>query len=170
MALPSFGGAGGGKVRMASLDDGGLATPLSLTGDFDVKQFADVRLHTDVDTVLGDEALAFGECLGREVLQHLQLVFRLADEGSQRNGDGQTYHAGAGNADTHRVFQDVARQLGSDFFWSAAQQLGGTSRAEGHCHRFRTADGRHHFLLDEADERLSLLFCYHGFFGVSLAP
>lgn len=111
MALPSFGGAGGGKVRMAALDDGGLATPLSLAGHLDVEQFADVRLHADVDAVLGDEALAFGECLGREVLQHLQLVFRLADEGSQRNGDGQTYHAGAGNADTHRVFQEQNKNL-----------------------------------------------------------
>lgn len=58
--------------------------------------------------LLFNKTFAFSHGLGCEVFQHFQLVFTLADERSQGDGYGQSYHAGAGNANPHGIFQDIA--------------------------------------------------------------
>ena len=144
---------------MTPFDNGRFALSGGLAGDFDIEQFADVGLHADVDAAFAHEAFSIFEGFGREVFEHLQLVFRLADECSQGNGNGQSNHARAGDAHAHRVFQDVARKLGGDFLGSATEHFRGARRTQRHGHRLCATDGRHHLLLNEIDN--SLFICIH---------
>ena len=80
-----------------------------------------VALHLDIeflgrifflqnfDTILGDILLALLHIFGCGVFQHFEAVFRLADQGAEGDGDGQSYHPRARNAYAHSVFQDIAR-------------------------------------------------------------
>lgn len=51
----------------------------------------------------------------------IELVFALADEGTEGNGDGQADHASAGNTYTHGILQDVSTQKDLYLLRTAAQ-------------------------------------------------
>ena len=85
----------------------------------------------------------------------------VADEGTQRHGYGQTYHARSGNTYAHGVFQDVGTQKERDALGLAAQYLCGTSHTQGYCHGLGAAHCRHHFARHECQYLLSYTIVYH---------
>ena len=149
----------GGGCEGGAGDDGCgfVAGAVGRTGHFDIKLIAFAGLQSDVDAVLTDIFLAFLQALGGKVLDDFQLVFRLSDEGSQGDGDGQSDHARSGNADTHGVFQDVGREQDINFFGAGAKEFCSACRTERHSHRFCTSYRRHHFAVDKVKD---LLLCY----------
>ena len=99
---------------------------------------------------------------GVAVLQHLQLVFRLARQGTQRNGDGQAYHARPRYAYPHCVLQDVGAQPGFNLFGLRAQRLRGFCHAQCHGHRLCATYGRHYLSFYEVYDLFSFLFVHNG--------
>ena len=57
--------------------------------------------------ILVDVLLPLLKRFGGDVLEYFELVLRLADDGTQGDSDGQAYHASAGDAHAHGVFEDV---------------------------------------------------------------
>ena len=100
--------------------------------------------------------------LGGHVAQHFELVFGTSDQRTQSHGDGQTDHAGAGNADAHGVLEDVGAQAHRDRLGQHAEQLGGARRAERHGNGFGAADGGNHLAADEVDDAPTFGFGNHG--------
>ena len=109
-------------VRPADDGAGGMAT--SLAQDLNIQFVAFALLELDVDASLINVLLALLDGLGTNVLDDLELVLALADDGAQGDGDGQAYHARAGDAYAHGVLEDVGTEQCRDFFRSRAQGLG----------------------------------------------
>ena len=105
---------------VASGYDGLSRTFPSLAGNLYVEFLLDALLQHDADAVLGYVLLAGLQRLWGKVLQDLQLVLALPNQGSQGDGNGQAYHASARNAYSHGVLQDVGTQLGLYVFRTAA--------------------------------------------------
>ena len=143
------------EAGVSAADDGRGLVVARAAGGFDVQLLVDVFFQGDADALLVDELLAFVHGLGRAVFEHLQLVVRPPDEGAQGDGDGQAYHARAGDADAHGVLQNVGAEAGGDAFGAAAQGLGGAGHAERHGHRFGTADGGDDFAPHQGQDLLS---------------
>ena len=98
-----------------------LALIASRNGHLDIKLIAFPLLKADSDTVLTDKPFPFVQCLRRHVFQHFQLIVALADECSQRDGDGQSDHACAWYSHTHGILQDVGTQQGLYLLRATAQ-------------------------------------------------
>ena len=114
-------------------------------------------LQTDVDAVLGDEHFATFHTLGGTRLKHFQLFFSIANENSQGDGDRQSNHPRTGNAYSHGVFQDIGTQFHLHPFGQSAKQFFGFRRAQGHGYRLGTANGRHHLLVNQVENGLSVV-------------
>ena len=82
---------------------------VSLAGYLYVQFLGDATLQLYGDVFGIDVLLAFGEGLWGEVFQHLKLILRLADDGSESDGNRQSDHARAGYAHAHSVLEDVGR-------------------------------------------------------------
>lgn len=99
-----------------------------------------------------DEAASLGHGLRRYVAQHLQLVFRPADQRPERHGDRQTDHPRTGNSHAHGVLENVGTQQHLEPFGPTAQRLGGTGCTQRHRNRFGTTDRRDDFAFDQGDD------------------
>ena len=152
---------GAHKAGVRTLNDGAGGVSAALADGFDIELVAAVLFQVDNDAVLVDEALALFHGLGGDVLEHLELVLALTDDGAQCDGDGQAYHAGAGDAHTHGVLQDVGTQQDGDFLRTAAQHLGGAAHTQGHCHGLGTSHGRNHLAFHQRDNLFSNLLFNH---------
>ena len=84
------------KVGVAARDDGGCPVFTRMTDNLDVEFLNDALLQLDVDVGILDVALALLQSFGGEVFEHFELIFGLADKGTQGYCDGQAYHSGAG--------------------------------------------------------------------------
>ena len=79
-------------------------------------------LQFDVDVVFGDVALGGGKVRVGAVAQHLQAETRLAADGAQGDGDGQSYHSAcAWDAYAHGILQDISAQAQLNSLWQTAQ-------------------------------------------------
>ena len=149
------------EIRVASGDDSrGLLLPRR-RDDFDIEFLGNAFLELDVDAVLRDKALAGLQCFGRQVAQHFKLIFALADQGAQRDCDGQAGHAGAGDAHAHGIFQDIGAQQRLDLIGPAAQLFGGFCRTQRHRHGLGATDGGDDFLVYQRDDSCAGFFVYH---------
>ena len=99
------------EMRMTAGDDGGGCVASGLAGHLDVKLLGDVFFQFDADVVrVGNKLFALLQSLRCEIFDDLQLIFAFADDGTERNGNGQAYHPRTGNAHPHGVFQHVGTQ------------------------------------------------------------
>ena len=138
-------------------DDGMRAVSFRLAEDVHIKVVARLLFQLNADSALCNQLFAVGYSLGRTVVQHLQLVFALADERAQCNGDGQPHHSRAGYAYAHGVFQNVGAQAHRYLLRSASERFGGVCHAQRHAHRFGTSDCGHHLALHQSYN----LFLFH---------
>ena len=152
------------KVRVLAGNDGAGFAPLRVGGDhIDIKFLVDVVGQCDCYVSAGDILFAGLYTLGRHVAQHFQAVGRVADEHTECDGDGESHHIGAGNADAHGVFENVGAEANVHFVGRSGRKLlGRTSRGECHANRFGTTDGGHHLFAHEGDDFLSEGFRKHG--------
>ena len=118
----------------------------------DVELLLNSLLQGDRDAFFVDEAASLGHGLGRYVAQHLQLVFRPADQRPERHGDRQTDHPRTGNSHAHGVLENVGTQQHLESFGPTAQRLGGTGCTQRHRNRFGTTDRRDDFAFDQGDD------------------
>ncbi len=96
------------KVRMLLGNGGDGLMPLSLAETFHVKLLGCVlERNGDVARVLV-EPLFRGLHLFFFQVEHFQLTFTLAGDKAHGYGDRQAYHARAGDAHAHGVFEDIA--------------------------------------------------------------
>ena len=150
------------EARVPAGDDGHGATTRGAGFDLDIEFLGDRLLESDGDAFFGNVAAAALDGLGGHVAQHFELVFGTSDQRTQSHGDGQTDHAGAGNADAHGVLEDVGAQAHRDRLGQHAEQLGGARRAERHGNGFGAADGGNHLAADEVDDAPTFGFGNHG--------
>ena len=115
-------------------------------------------LQLDVDVGILDELLTLLQAVGSQILEHLEFILRLSDEGTERYGDRQANHTCAWNTHTHRILEHIRTQEHLDSLRALAQSGGCLGCTESHSHRFGTTDGRHYFLVDERDDALTLIF------------
>ena len=146
-------------VRPADDGAGGMAT--SLAQDLNIQFVAFALLELDVDASLINVLLALLDGLGTNVLDDLELVLALADDGAQGDGDGQADHACAGDAHAHGVLEDVGTQQGGDFLRFSAQCLGGAGYTQCHCHGLGTAHSGDNLALHQRDNLLSNVLLNH---------
>ena len=84
-------------------------------------EFIDISLlEFDVNISIIDVSLPLFERGRSEIFQHLQLIFRFADKGTQRNCDRQTNHSRAWDSHTHRILEHVGTQEHFDAFRTSA--------------------------------------------------
>ena len=124
----------------------------------DIEFFIDVLFQADRDAPPVDHAATAFDGFGRHVAQDLQLIFRTADQRTQRHGDRQADHSRAGNAHAHRILEDIGAQAHLDLFGLRVEQFGGARRTQSHGDRFGTADGRNHLFINERNDALTLTF------------
>ena len=92
------------EVGVGVHDDGLCTVVASRDLYLNVEFVAALVLQADRDVAALDVLLAFGQRLRGEVFDDLQFVLRLANDGTEGYGDGQSDHARAGNAHSHGVF------------------------------------------------------------------
>ena len=98
------------KVGMTTGDNGRSHIAASTADYLDI-EFIDISLlEFDVNISIIDILLPLFERGRSEIFQHLQLIFRFADEGTQRNCDRQTNHSRAWDSHTHRILEHVGTQ------------------------------------------------------------
>ena len=149
------------EVGVRRGDYGCSLMTVGLAGDLYVQLLGDAALELYGDMVGVDILLALLERVWREVFYHLQLIFRLADDGSESDGNRQSDHARAGYAHAHGVLKDVGREQCRDFLRAAAQQLRSASHAERHAHRLGAADGWHYLAIDKGNDLFANVFFKH---------
>ena len=149
---------------MLAGNNGAGFAPLRVGGDhIDIKFLVDVVGQRDCYVSAGDILFAGLYTLGRHVAQYFQTVGRVADEHTECDGDGESHHIGAGNADAHGVFENVGAEANVHFVGRSGRKLlGRTSRGECHANRFSTTDGGHHLFAHKGDDFLSEGFRKHG--------
>ena len=140
-------------MRMADHHPALLVAPMAHHLDI---QFIHLLLQGDGDTFALHHRFARGQSLGIELFQHLQAVGRAANQRTQGDGDGQSHHAGARNADSHRILQDIRAQIDLHPFGAIAQHLRRFRAGQGHSDRLRTSNGRNHLPMDQT---YNTLFC-----------
>ena len=97
-----------------------------------------------------DIFLALFKRIGIHVAKHLEAIFRLAHNRTERNGNRQANHAGAGDAHAHGILYHVAAEKNVDALRKSAKGFAGTCHTQRHCGRLRASDCRHHFALDQS--------------------
>ena len=99
------------------------------------------------EALLASHCLAFSTCSAGRVSTSSP---RLESPATTANGDGdgQAYHARAGNAHTHGVFVNILAEEQLDVFGFAPQSLSGLGNTKGHRARFGAARGQHHLLAE----------------------
>ena len=102
------------------------------------------------------EALAARHGIGVAVLDDLQLILRLADEGSERYGDRQSDHSRARYAHTHGVFQNIGAESQVDALRLITQSFARFRHTQCHGYGLGASDGWHHLLMYQRDDGLSL--------------
>ena len=147
------------EIGVSAFYDGLRLMTAAGAGDADVELVGVVLLEGNVDAVLGDERLTLLDSLLGAVLQYLELQLGTADEGAEGNGDGQSDHACAGNADTHGVLQDIATEAQLDMLWQTAEDLACLCDAQGYGNRLGAPDGWHHLAVNEVNNRLLFFLC-----------
>ncbi len=143
------------EVGMSTTDDSGSLLSFGFADDFDIELFFDSVLQTDVDGLGINQLLAFFYGFRSTVLQHFQLIFALADEGTEGDSDRKTNHTCTRDTYTHGVLQDVGTEQCLNLFRSATQCFCSLGYAECHGDRFCTTNGWNHFTIDESDDLLS---------------
>ena len=133
-----------------------------LCGAFDVELVGGV-LDADKDAVgvVGEPPLGLFDLVGGEG-EHLEAAGGVAVGDGHGDGNGQAYHAGAGDTHAHSVLVDILAEFEADARGLAAQGLDGFGHTEGHGAGFRTAGGQHHLLLHDRFQLLSYVF-FHRF-------
>ena len=149
------------KVGVAARDDGGSLVFTRMTDNLDVEFLDDALLQLDVNVGILDVALALLQSFGGEVFEHFELIFGLADKGTQGYSDGQADHSGAGNAHAHGILEHIGAEQHLDTVGTLAQQSGCLGRTQRHSHRFGAADGGNYFLIDKSDDALAGLHFLH---------
>ena len=139
------------KIGVATGNDRRSLVAVSLAGHLDIEFLRDVLFEFDVDMIALDIFLSLFQNVRRQVAQHLQLIFALAAERTECNGNGQSDHARTGNAYPHRVFQHVGTQQHRDMRRTLAQVLRGSCGTEGHGHWLCTANGGDNLFFYERD-------------------
>ena len=137
------------EIRMPAGNDRHGPMPGGFDLRLDVELFADALFQSDRDAPPADHLPAALHGLRRHVAQHLQPVFRTADQSPESHGDRQSDHPRSGNPDAHSVLEDVGAQAHGDPFGPGAQRLRGARRTQRHGDRLGAPDGGHHLAVDE---------------------
>ena len=156
-------GAGVNEAGVTAGDDGRSLLVACAADNLDVEFLGDAFLLFYEDAVLSEVLFARLERLGGEVLEHLKLIVALADEGTEGDGYGQSYHACSRDADTHSVLQDVCTQQSLYFLGAAAQLLRCLCGTQSDTHRLRTSYGGNYLAMYHRYYLLSDLFVNHSF-------
>ena len=146
------------KVGMRTGNDSCSSAISGIADYLDIEFIYIALLQLDADVCILDILLAQLQGIRSKILENLEFILRLSDEGAERNCDRQTDHTGARDTHTHRILEHVRTQEHLDALRTLAQSGSSLSCTESHSHRFGTSDGRHNFLVDERNDALPLIF------------
>lgn len=145
-------------------DDGAGFTAFAIGhGDVHIEFFVHIGGQRNCDAPLGDIGFAGRHTRGRDLTEHFQTEFGTADEHAERNGDGQSHHVGAGNADAHGIFEDIGTETRTHRHGRTDGELfGGAGGGERHTHGFGATDGGHDLRTHEGGDFSAKFFRKHG--------
>ena len=146
------------KVGMRTGNDSCSSAVAGIADYLNIEFIYIALFQLDVDVSILDILLAQLQGIRSKILENLEFILRLSDEGTERNCDRQTDHTGSWNTHTHRILEHIRTQAYLDALRTLTQSGSSLSCTESHSHRFGTADGRHNFLVDERNDALPLIF------------
>ena len=111
----------------------------------------------------GDQLLGAGNSFRTGRCEHLKPAGGVSAHGAQGGRNGEAHHAGAGDANSHAVFEDVAAYghvngvVGREPVFTGAvfaDNFRGLGDCQGHGYRFRTPQGGFHLLMNQVNDFL----------------
>ena len=109
------------KVGMRTGNDSCSSAVAGIADYLDIEFIYIALFQLDVDVSILDILFAQLQGIRSKILENLEFILRLSDEGTERNCDRQTNHASAWNTHTHRILEHIRTQKNFNTFRALAQ-------------------------------------------------